>query len=362
MFLDFQPGSSPLEARQNFPVVVYGIIILLVVAALIIIWLLGKKILSYKNSESYAKKEMLRPTNQKDIKKFAFDYNLKPAYTNTLVNMCKSVDVPNINFLIKNPEALKDIFKDYYFKLKQQNASDKQINSFFELDFAIEKASATTKNLISTKQLVLESVVFYLTQDSEQFPLYLKVNNADFIALEIPKFLYENENLRPPLLEKLRFITKAQNGMTYHFISRAMRYQTNPDGTIYLIIAHTDDLLNQAHRNSKRESIDGVCIFSPAQKIPDQMEEKFKITPKEYSGKLTNISAGGCCIKTNLPIREKQYLAVKITCLDIEEQIVGIIRKTRQLPDSTYNLHIQFINPQIGAKNKINAYTFKYEI
>ena len=56
---------------------------------------------------------------------------------------------------------------------------------------------------------MLESVVFYLTHESEQFPFYVKANTADYFALEVPKFMYENPNLKPPLLERLRFITKS---------------------------------------------------------------------------------------------------------------------------------------------------------
>ena len=224
---------------------------------------------------------------------------------------------------------------------------------------------------MSTKQLPVESVVFYLTHESEQFPLYVKINNNDFVGLEVPKFLVNNPNLKPPLLERLRFITKAPNGMTYHFTSRAMRYQNNPDGQILLIIAHSEDLLNQANRNSKRESIDADCIFSPvrlarpeekSKKAIKQNIDEYLIAQKEYTGKVTNISSGGCCIKTNLPIKEKQHLSVRFPSLEIDEHIIGVIRKTRQLIDNSYNLHIQFLQISIEAKNRINAYAFKYEI
>jgi hypothetical protein len=150
-----------------------------------------------------------------------------------------------------------------------------------------------------------------------------------------------------------------------------MRYQNNPDGKIYLIIAHSEDLLNQAHRNSKRESIDAECIFSPARlarpeekdkKALKNNEERYIVAQKEYKGKLTNISSGGCCIKTNLPIKEKQYLSILIPSLNIDDHIIGIIRRTRQLLDNTYNLHIQFLHIELESKNKINAYAFKYEI
>ncbi|MCR4899497.1 MAG: PilZ domain-containing protein [Treponema sp.] len=367
----FQIGSSPLSARASFPIGFFILGVVIVAAIVCGVWMLTKKLLDYKKSDAYIKKQLERMTTFKDVKKFSEDNRLTPAMSNVLWNMCKSLKVPNINYLIKEPETLEKLFRDYYFIFKNSGATPQDIDTLFNLTFTVEKISAATKNLLSSKQLPLESVVFYLTHESEQFPLYVKINNNDFVGLEVPKFMVNNPNLKPPLLERLRFITKAQNGMTYHFTSRAIRYQTNPDGQILLIIAHSEDFLNQAHRNSKRESIDAECILSPvrlarteekSKKSIKNNQDEFVIAQKEYPGKVTNISSGGCCIKTNLPIKEKQYLSVRFPTLEIHEHVIGIIRRTRKLLDESYNLHIQFLDITVESKNKINAYAFKYEI
>lgn len=367
----FQIGSSPLMARQSFPIAMFMVAILILAAIVFAIWFFTRFLIDYKKSDKYIQKQLSRQTTLKDVKKFIADNRLSNEEETMLWNMCRTQKLPNINYYIKNPEPLSENFYNYYFTLKNSGASAQDIDIFFTLNFNVEKISAATKNLLSTKQLLPEAIVFYLTHESEQFPFYVKSNTQDFLALEIPKFMFDNPNLKPPLLERLRFITKSPNGMTYHFTSRAMRYQTNPDGKIYMIIAHSEDLLNQAHRNSKRESIDADCVFSPARhahleneskKSQKNDDELFLVTPKEYPGKVTNISSGGCCIKTKLPIKEKQYLSVKIPNLEIHENMIGIIRKTRKLLDNTYNLHIQFLQISIEAKNRINAYAFKYEI
>lgn len=367
----FQIGSSPLSARASFPAGIYVLGVVIVAAITMGIWLLTKRLIAYKKSDAYIQKQLSKLTTYNDIKKFTDDYRLPPEESNMLWNMCKQLKIPNINYYIKDTEALSAKFKEYYYFIKEKNFSAADINTFFELDFNVEKITAQSKSLLSSKQFPIDSVVFYLTHESEQFPFYVKINNNDFFALELPKFVFDNPNLKPPLLQRLRFITKSSNGMTYHFTSRAMRYQNNPDGKIYLILAHSEDLLNQAHRNSKRETIDAECFFSPAHLSHDPNKsskgkknatEEFVINPKEYSGKVTNISSGGCCIKTNLPIKEKQYLALRIPTLDIDEHAIGIIRKTRKLIDENYNLHIQFLQISTESKNRINAYAFKYEI
>ena len=368
----FQIGSgSPLDARAGFPIGLFIVGVVLVALLVGGIWMLTKHLLDYKKSDKYIQKQLERLTTQKDVKKFSEVNRLTPAMQILLWDICKTMKMPNINYLIKSPDIIAENFKQYYYKIKQQNISAEDLDLFFELDFTLEKISAATKGLLSTKQFPIESVVFYLTQQSEQFPFYVKANTPDFLALEIPKFMYDNPNLKPPVLERLRFITKAQNGMTYHFTSRAMRYQTNPDGKINLIVKHSEDLVNQAHRNSKREFLDTECLFSPAhlvhtleneKKKNHNKEEDFVVRPKEYEGRITNISSGGCCIKTTLPIKEKQYLSLRVPSLELHEHMIGIIRKTRKLIDNSYNLHIQFLKISLESKNRINAYAFKYEI
>ena len=361
----FQIGTSPLMARQGFPIGMFLVGVLAVAILVVGIWFFTKHLIDYKKSDKYIQKQLSRMTTQKDVKKFCDTHRLNSKLANQLWNMCRIKKLPNINYYIKEHALVTEAFKEYYFYLKQNNASLEDINDFFELNFQVEKICAASKSLLSTKQLTLESVVFYLTHESEQFPFYVKANTTDYFALEIPKFMYENPNLKPPLLERLRFITKSADGMTFHFTTRAMRYQNN------LILTHSEDHLNQAHRNSKREPIDAECTFSPARIAREEerskqaiknKEEEFIVSPKEYPGKVTNISTGGCCIKTNLPIKEKQHLSVLIPTLDINEHIIGIIRKTRKLIDNTYNLHIQFLKISLPSKNKINAYAFKYEI
>ncbi len=367
----FQIGSSPLAARAGFPIGMFLLGVVLIATLVGGIWILTKHLMDYKKSDAYIQKQLERISTQKDVKKFTEDNRLTPEMSALLWDICKTMKLPNINYLIKQPEVVAENLKQYYYKIKQQNISPEDLNIFFELDFTLEKISAATKGLLSTKQLHLESVVFYLTQDSEQFPFYVKANTNDFLALEIPKFMYDNPRLKPPVLERLRFITKTQNGMTYHFTSRAMRYQTDPDGKIKLIVKHSEDLVNQAHRNSKREFLDTECLFSPAhlvhtleneKKKKHNSEEDFVVREKEYEGRITNISSGGCCIKTNLPIKEKQYLSLRVPSLELHEHMIGIIRKTRKLIDNSYNLHIQFLKISLESKNRINSYAFKYEL
>ena len=116
--------------------------------------------------------------------------------------------------------------------------------------------------------------------------------------------------------------------------------------------------------NNKRKAIDYPCYFDSI--IKEQIDKKSEITyffnEKFHEGKLINISGGGCCLKTSLPIKENQKLGIKIPLLNLNSPIVGIIKKTRKLPDNTFALHIQFIKFSIKEQNKILAFIYGFDL
>ena len=111
------------------------------------------------------------------------------------------------------------------------------------------------------------------------------------------------------------------------------------------------------------ESISPGCeaLFTPI-KISNVSNRPIITTSKYYNGKLINISGGGCCIKTNLPIKEKQNIGVKVPFLELETPLFGIIKKTRRLPDGNFAIHIQFIKYTLKEQNKILAFVYKFAL
>ena len=227
--------------------------------------------------------------------------------------------------------------------------------------YSIELITAQTKTLISTRQIPVNTVLFYLTNDSEKFPFTLVESTKEAMILEIPEFFYKSPN-KPELLERSRYVFKTENGLTYNFISRTMRYEENKDtGKILMLVAHTENLATQMHRHFRREMFDDQCFFSSVKKGTDK-KEKYIVSEKKYEGQLSNISGGGCCIKTDLPVKENQLIAMDFPKIQVKEQVIGIIKRTRKLPTGTFALHIQFLDISLESQNMIMAYVYKYEL
>lgn len=360
--MNYTPDGSPIIARQNAPYMIFILILFLIAVFVFLIWIISKVVSNYINSPEYQEKQKNRKTTLKDIKKLQKEYNFPKEEADLLFELCQLMDLPNITYTIKDSQALQELFKTAYFKLMLSGADENKLNLFFRLNYSIELISAKTKSLISTKQIQPETIVFFIADNNEQFPFTLKSNKKDYFELEVPKFFYELKN-RPELLHRLRFTFKTANGLSHNFISRIVRYQKNTDGSATIFIAHSDKIVTETHRHFRRQMFDSECTFSAAKKVqnPDGTFS-FTISEKKYDGTLSNISGGGCCIKTNLPIQEKQHLALFLPGFSNGLKITGIIKGTRKLPGGFFALHIQFLQLSVEAQNRIFEYVYNYKL
>ena len=114
----FQIGSSPIMARQSFPIGMFILGVVLVAVLIGGIWILTKHFIDYKKSDKYIQKQLSRVTSQNDVKKFVADNRLSQKESDMLWYMCRTLKLPNINYYIKEPEPLFDKFREFYFYLK----------------------------------------------------------------------------------------------------------------------------------------------------------------------------------------------------------------------------------------------------
>ena len=367
MFFLLGSGSgSPLEARQTHRGDLAIIFILLIVfAALLgIAFIIWMKVKNYYKSEQYIEKEKNRKTKLKDIQKLAKENNLNNTDINILWEICRLTDANNILYSIKSNTEVNELFHTAYEIMKNQNMlTDEKLNDFFVTLFKLELIVAQFKKVLSTRQIPEKSVIFYISDEGEQYPFTVTQNQKDFFTAEIPEFLYKSPR-RPALLTRSRFTFKTSDGLSYNLITRIIRYNEGNDGKFYMVISHSEHLECQAQRHFKRDFFEKECTFQAVKynENPGKGEEQYTFSDNEYAGKITNISAGGCCIQTTLPIKEKQYIGVSLPDTGIDEVMVGIIRRTRRLPTGKLALHIQFVQISLFAKNRINTLVYKYEL
>lgn len=359
-------SGSPLQARATAPVLLILLILLIIALVLGLLFFISTQNAKYRKSEKYAKKFQNRITKKVDVTTLAKQVNINRQQTHLLLKICQITKFPNILFNLKTIQDVDDLFKNAYNLLKaEEYFTDESLNDFYTILYQLELMVAQRKKFSSTKQITVGSTISYISQRGIQYPFKLQENTRESMTLEIPDFM-NNEKEKPQPLQKSRFTYKTPDGLTYNFIARVIRFDTTfkeGEKKHIVIVSHSEQLESQAQRHFKREFTEELCTFCSLRFSKDKQTNKlmYIYSDKNYKGKLSNISAGGCCIHSNLPLKEKQHISVSIAKYDLWK-IPGIIRKTRRLPGGKFAIHIQFTNISLAVKNKIQNIIYKYDI
>jgi hypothetical protein len=359
-------SGSPLQARASAPVLLILLMLLAIVAVLGLIFFISTQSAKYKKSEKYAQKAQNRLTKKNDITTLAKENNFSRQQANILWKICQITKFPNILFNLKTIQDVDDLFRNAYTLLKNEEYfTDESLNEFYTILYQLELMVAQRKKISSTRQITAGSTISYISDRGVQYPFKVQENSRETMTLEIPEFI-NDEKEKPKPLERSRFTYKTPDGLTYNFIARVIRYDTTlkeGEKKHIVIVSHSEQLESQAQRHFKREFTEELCTFCSLRFSKDKQTNKllYIYSDKNYKGKISNISAGGCCIQTNLPVKEKQHISVSIAKYDLWK-LPGIIRKTRRLPGGKFALHIQFTNVSLGTKNKIQNIIYKYDI
>lgn len=355
--------GSPIQARNsNMPVAIWFIVIAaVVIGVFFIIKTLLHQMKKRKQSPEWLAKEKKRVTQKKDVDILAEKIKLSSEEAALLWTVCKDTKVSNINYLIdeEGADELDRIFKSEYLAMKAHNVNDEQITLLFRVRHKLEEAAATSITISSTNALS-EGIKFtcYL-ENGQQFDCILSKNTKDSLFLDIPKQLYDSPD-RPKELSKTVFTFNFPSITRYEFSARIVRYDINTKGTPELIISHSNKLSIQAKRGSRRVNYVSNTFFYAVTQTEEGGKKKFVRKEKAYKCSLLNISGDGCCLSSELPIKQHQYLSIDVPIDDLTENVVGRIVDVRRMDQKLFALHIAFVQIEPSFKNKIFAIAYNY--
>ncbi len=358
MNLDFQAGNSPLAARMNPAIYVVLIFALAISGILGIVFFILKKRKQAEETPEWIEAQAKRKTKRKDVEVFSEKYKLKPDEENFLWKMCRKYEIPNILFAVKKFSSIEPYFEKYYSQNK--NTSQADINLMFRLEFKLERIFAASVVISSTKMIAKNSKISEIFPDGTKTDFFVYENTKDYLSIKITNEFFESPD-KPENLAKVAFTFRTEAGMQYAFVSRILRYETDANGC-QMIVSHSSDLITKQQRHFKRINVNEKCKFSSI-KIETTKKSEKKLVPaeKKYECMLTNISGGGCCISTTLPIKENQMTYIEISLADGEYGVFGTIVKTRKSKtQGIFNLHIKFCNISVEVQNKILAKVYGY--
>lgn len=356
-------SGSPIQARNsNMPVALWFVLIAAgVIGIFFVIRTILHQMKQRKLSPEWLAKEKKRITQKKDVDVLAEKLKLPHDEVALLWSICKNTKAPNITYLIdeNGAEELDRIFKSEYLAMKARNADNDQITLLFRIRHKLEEAAASTLTITSTNALS-EGIKFICYLESgQQVPCTVVKITKDSIFLDIPQALYDSPD-RPKELAKATFTFNFPSITRYEFSARIVRYNINTKGTPELIISHSNNLSIQAKRGSRRVDYIRHTFFYAVTQTEEGGKKKFVRKDKAYKCSLLNVSGDGCCISSDLPIKQNQYVCIDVPINDTTENVVGRIVDTRRLDQKLFALHIAFVQIDPSFKNEIFALAYNY--
>lgn len=328
-------AGSPLEARQNVPVLQYLLLILL----FLLIVVIGNNV--YKR---------IRSAFLNDVyKRYSIDlgvlYSGSEASINAIwKNLLATISTNSENF----DDSIVESRKSFLFSIKDKIDSNRIENS----------------KIFSTRNFPEKISLQVISKDSIQYHCTLLKNTEEGLILSLPRDIYNNI-VAPKTLSKIFLFTQLKDGLAYQFFTRVIRFQSF-ESSKEMVLSHTTNLTFFQRRHYKRAETDIPCFFSAVKVTSGGSGPSAKIffTPLEqqYKGKIEDISGGGCSLICAMPIKEQQYISLKMQIIpNITDNIIGIIVNTNKTADGRLHvLHIRYVKMSKKTRNNILSLVYNY--
>ncbi len=353
--------GSPLAARQTALPYTVMAFALVGIGVLFLLWIVWKILQKRKESPEYIEAQKNRPTTIKDVQALTKKISLTRQEALLLYNICFRQKARNIYYLWNDEEYLDGLLREEFLRLRQKNA-ESDVYEVFKLKSRLERIERMQHSIPSSHNIPEGETLTLPATGGRFYSFKIRKNDQDSLVLEVPKNL-EGTEFCPKPLDKIVMTYMTKRGTQYVLSSRVIRFQHGAGGVHEMVINHSNAVSMQNRRQWKRINIGNKCLFSAVEEKTGRRGE-VTYSPKEnkYEGTLADVSAGGCMIKTQLPIKRDQKLWIKINLPERGEfEAYGLIVSAQKNNETNeFALHISFIEIDEKDRNDIFAFVYNY--
>ncbi len=283
-----------------------------------------------------------------------------------LESYARKLSLSNPDYVIRNPEAmeafLRSIFQDIETKSDSQPVAEQRTAVLFQIRERIELSRAAGKQVSSTKSLKSGTVLTCITADGEHYTSRIEAMSPEGMACAVPlDGLGQELHFRRGTRFTAFFYSSNQSG--HSFETKVDGYARFRDGTA-MILRHSDRVKPLPVREHKRKSTNKPCEFIPVTivvvKQGGRTGKKAVLGQRAFPGQITDISAGGCSIRTANPLDESEYLKIDFAGKSGRLSAIGKVVKLERIHGQGGDMHIQFAKISRQDLNKVLSMVYGY--
>jgi hypothetical protein len=259
---------------------------------------------------------------------------------------------------MNSPDMIDRQFKRTYRLIERTSPDEEELNKRLSVLFSTRNIiDSSSKGVAATSsRQIPEKVAAVLTIDKISYPVQVISSRGGTLAVENPKraagsLVHPAKGSKA----KLAFFTKSTKGFSVetHVLGTAVMNQTT-----VLQLAHSGQVKKLSARHFRRREVNIDTGFYMVH--TDSHTKKTIVEKKRYTGKIADISIGGCSIKTAVQANTGQRIKVEFVNSD-DSTIVAlgeILRFSRSGSSSV--MHVRFLRVPRRSLVAINAMVYEY--
>jgi len=362
--LILQAGSA-IAMRQNTKLIPIALLVLALLALLIVLRYALQALASF--SKEAARKRPPKVIDAALLKNNGKKLGLTGEETAFLIDLCKTYKIKDLPLLAATEQCIEGPLKTLYKNIcAEENAvGEAQTEAKkLRLFIIIHKIENGKRNLT----MVTNSTAFpaglpatYTDGDDRHYHVVIIENTDAEMIVSIPQ-KKDGSKVKPHPLSKISLTIQLKSGIAYRIFPRIVRYQQRNDFE-EMVVTHTKNIKPMLQRRFKRVPVTLRCSFYAAKEIEEDGTKRYESSANSYPGIISDISAGGCKLRTAIPIREGRHIQISADIAGKRiDSIIGVVVKSKKDVDGkTTVLHMRFVRMAKKARNVIFASVYNYD-
>ena len=346
-------GPAPTSASTYIIVgSVFGGIVLIALFA---------RLISRRSGKNKGKK-----FSRRAFRKACRKIGLADGHTNILLQLIRENDVANGFRLLENSSILNSLLQKALVEtddtdLPQEKKEAKKL-AIYRIKQIIEKNSFG-KNSTITSRTLRKGTKLVLHFENGRLPSRVAANLKDALQITAP-LSNSGKVVTVPRWTKVTVQFWKNEGEMYVFQTKVMSIK-NLKGNTYYLLQHSKQVQMKQQRKYRRRAMEKPAYFNPVSVITtgkgkNRKREAIVNEQARSLGTVVDISAGGCGMRTNYPLKQGSLIKMQFET-ERKNRIIayGKVKSLQKNSPSGTVMHIQFNNLTRQNINKINEFVYQ---
>ena len=297
------------------------------------------------------------------LHRIASSYGLNREQKKLLEYVFRNDAVTDPERVMKTPDLLDRHFKRAFRTIEKNSTTDDDVQErlvkLFSLRNVIENSSGTSD---ASSAALSENIPAILAYGKDSYPVKVHSSRGRNVVVDFPRSILGSPiRITKGSKVSLSFFTKSNTGFSF---DGTVGNAVDTDSGQGLHITQSGEKKPLVKRKFRRRSIDIDCEFYFV-KLEETGTGRKKtarliVENRKFNGRIKDISAGGCALKTSAPIQLGSRLKINIDYDDnYVINVLGQVIRTNRSAAGTI-LHIKFLKVPRRAFNSISALVFGY--